>query len=187
MVTRRTAGSPGSEVLQEGDLILQAAGQTVYSMRDLQVAAQSGAVVLEVLRDRQLVQLDVAAQELGSSETDRAVLWAGLLLQAPHRALAVQQGVEPDGVYISLWWKGSPAARYRIRATHRILEVDGQPTPDLDSFLAAVDGKQNGASVRVRTIDLAGQIAAKTLKLDTSFWPTSELRWESEGWVRVAR
>ena len=187
MVTRRTAGSPGSEVLQEGDLILQAGGQTVHSMRDLQVAAQSGSVALEILRDRQLLQLELVAQELGNSETDRVVLWAGLLLQAPHRALAVQQGIEPDGVYISLWWKGSPAARYRIRATHRILEVDGQATPDLDAFLAAVEGKQNGASVRVRTVDLAGKIAAKTLKLDTSFWPTSELKRESGGWVRIAR
>lgn len=57
-------------------------------------------------------------------------------LQAPHRA-AREQGFLPDssGVYISRWHHGSPSHRYGLFALHFIAEVNGQKTPDLETFL----------------------------------------------------
>jgi S1-C subfamily serine protease len=100
------------------------------------------------------------------------------------RALAVQRGVDLTGVYVAWTWYGSPASRYKLRATRRIVAVDGQPTPDLDTFLARVSSLER-ASVRLKTIDLAGRVAVITLKLDPSYWPTVELRRSPKGWTRI--
>jgi pro-apoptotic serine protease NMA111 len=58
--------------------------------------------------------------------------------QAPHRAVR-ELGFMPKegaGVFISRWHHGSPSHRYGLYALHWILELNGQPTPDLDSFVA---------------------------------------------------
>lgn len=61
------------------------------------------------------------------------------LLQEPHRA--VRDGgflPESHGVFISRWHHGSPAHRYGLYALQFVQEVNGIPTPDLDSFVKAV-------------------------------------------------
>ena len=81
---------------------------------------------------------------------------------------------------------GSPATRYGLWAGRRIVEVDGQPTPDLDAFLARVRDKADRASVRLRTVTWNGSVEVITLKLDKHYWPAYELRRGPEGWSRVA-
>ena len=117
--------------------------------------------------------------------TTRAVLWAGALLQAPHPVLAAQYRIEPGGVYVSRHWFGSPATRYRLEATQRIVEVDGTPVSDLDGFLARVADKRDGEAVRLETVDLDGRPTVLTLKLDLEYWPTYELRRTPQGWERI--
>jgi S1-C subfamily serine protease len=88
------------------------------------------------------------------------------------------------GVYVSRFWYGSPANRYGLRATRRILEIDGKPTPNLDAFLEAVSSKRDRGSVRIKAVDLDGAIEVTTLKLDLEFWPTYELVRDADGWHR---
>ena len=83
---------------------------------------------------------NLATAALRGADIDRVLVWAGAILQAPHRALAAQRGVAPDGVFVAFFLYGSPATRYGLWAGRRIVEVDGKPTPDLDAFLAAVGG-----------------------------------------------
>ena len=116
--------------------------------------------------------------------TERALLWAGALLQDPHRALQVQWGFPKEGVYVARFWFGSPADRYGLRAARRILSVDGKPTPDLDHFLEAVADKPDRGAVRIKSQGLDGKIDVTTLKLDLEFWPTYEFERGPEGWVR---
>jgi S1-C subfamily serine protease len=118
---------------------------------------------------------------------DRVLLWAGALLHAPHSPIASDLGVEPEGVYVSWSWFGSPASRYQLRPTHRILEVDGTPTPTLAAFEAAVAGRPDRGAVRLKTVDLDGKPQVITLKLDLQYWPTAELRVTDAGWERVER
>lgn len=56
--------------------------------------------------------------------------------QAPHRA-AREQGFLPEcsGVFISRWHHGSPSHRYGLFALHFVAEVNGQKTPDMETFL----------------------------------------------------
>ena len=80
------------------------------------------------------------------------LMWAGATLHAPHRAMAVQRGIEPSGVFIAFFMYGSPASRYKLWAGRRITEIDGIPVADLDAFIRAVSGRPDGASLRLKTV-----------------------------------
>jgi S1-C subfamily serine protease len=112
-------------------------------------------------------------------------LWAGAILQEPFREIAAQRGLPREGVYVARYWFGSPANRYGLRATRRVLAVDGTRTPDLDAFAAAIAGVPDRGSVRLRTVDLDGRVDVMTLKTDLEYWPTSELRRGQAGWTRT--
>jgi S1-C subfamily serine protease len=98
--------------------------------------------------------------------------------------MSMQRGVVPSGVYVAFYAFGSPATRYRLFPGRRIVEVDGQPTPDLDAFLRAVAGKPDHAAVRLRTLSWNNVPEVITLKLDRHYWPTSEIVRTATGWDR---
>ena len=98
--------------------------------------------------------------------------------------MAAQRGIEPTGVYIAFFSYGSPATRYGLWAGRRIVAVDGTETPDLQSVVDVIRGKQDRASVRVRTVTWNGAVEVITLKLDNQYWPAYEIRHTEDGWVR---
>ncbi len=186
-VVRRQSGTPAWTALLEGDLILAVNDELIAKARDLELAAVEGEVVLTVLRDGKFQTVPITFAPADSAGIQRAVLWGGALLHAPHRALAADYGNPPVGVYVAWFWSGSPASRYGLSATQRIVEVDGIPTPTLDAFLEVVKGREDRGAVRLRIVDLDGKPQVVTLKLDLAYWPTAELRVGEGGWERVAR
>jgi len=183
-VVRRAADVPAAHELQEGDLLLAVDGKPVTRVRELESSLRGDSVVLTLLRDGEAIERTVPTHMLPGGGTGRALLWAGALLQEPHRAVATQRGIPREGVYVVWFAWGSPAHRYGLGATRRIVAVDGQATPDLDRFLAAVGTKPDRGAVRLHTEDLEGRRDVITLKLDLQYWPTSDLRREPAGWVR---
>jgi S1-C subfamily serine protease len=188
-VLRLAADAPAARLLQEGDLLLAVDGQPVVRVREIEraVAQAGGEVEIQLLRDGEERTLQVPTQELSGGGTRRALLWAGALLQEPHEAIATQRSLPRAGVYVAWFFWGSPAHRHRLEATRRILAVDGTETPDLDAFLAAVGGRPDRGSIRLRTVDLDGKVEVITLKLDLQYWPTWELATTPDGWARSAR
>ena len=184
-VARITGGAPASRVLQQGDLLLAVDGATVTSFRDVERAvADREQTKVTVWRGSGEITLDVPTTALSGVDVDRVVQWAGATLHAPHRAMSQQRGVAPVGVYVAFFSYGSPATRYRLFPGRRIVEVDGQPTPDLDAFLKVVAGRPDRSSLRLRTLTWNNVPEVITLKLDRQYWPTSELVRTPQGWDR---
>jgi S1-C subfamily serine protease len=184
-VERVVAGSPAATALRPGDLLLAVNGQTVNRFREVERATQAATLAVTVLRDGAEQTLEVATVPLGGRDIDRLLLWAGAVLHAPHRAMSVQRGIPPEGVFVAYFAYGSPATRYKLYAGRRIVAVDGHATPDLDSFIAAVRGRPDRSAVRLQTVTWNGVIEVITLKLDLHYWPTYELERTVAGWERL--
>jgi S1-C subfamily serine protease len=140
---------------------------------------------VKVLRNGQILDLNIPTSPAGGLGVVRVLQWQGALLHKPHFDLAAQRGIESTGVYISFYAYGSPASRYGLRATRRILQVDSKPTPDLDSFMAAVAGKADGDSVRIQTVALDNQVHVNTLKINNHYWPTNIFQLTNGNWERT--
>ena len=186
-VTRVAAGSGAARVLQEGDLLLAVNGVTLNRFREVEEATQSPRVQVTVLRDGAEKVVDVDTAALRGEDIDRLLLWAGAVLHAPHRAMTIQRSIRPEGVFVAYFAYGSPSTRYGLFAGRRIVEVDGRPTPDLDAFIAAVRGRADRSSVRLKTVTWNGSTGVTTLKLDQNYWPAYDLRRNPRGeWERKA-
>jgi S1-C subfamily serine protease len=186
-IDRLVAGSPAAAEFQPGDLILAIDGAVVDRFREVERAVQKASVDVTIWRDGAEKTLQLSPVALNGRDVDRILIWAGAILQAPHRALALQRGISPQGVFVAFYEYGSPASHYGLYASRRITEVDGQETPDLDAFIAAVSGKADHGAVRLKTVSWNGQTDVITLKLDRHYWPSYELDRQADGsWKRTA-
>jgi S1-C subfamily serine protease len=185
-VSRIVAGTPAAELLRNGDMILAVDGQIVTTFRELERSVQKPMVELTVWRDGAELNLETGTVALDGEGITRAISWAGALLQDPHRAMAAQRGIERTGVYVAFFSYGSPATRYGLWAGRRIVAVDDTATPDLQSFVDAVRGKEDQTSVRLKTVTWNGAVQVITLKLDNQYWPAYEIRRTKEGWQRTS-
>ena len=165
-------------------MILAVDGQVVTTFRELERAVQKPQVDLTVWRDGEALELTLGTVPLDGEGITRAVSWAGALLQDPHRAMSAQRGIEPSGVYVAFFNYGSPATRYGLWAGRRIVAVDDQETPDLQTFLEVVKHKDDQESVRIKTVSWNGAVQVITLKLDNQYWPAYEVRHTADGWIR---
>ncbi len=185
-IDRLVAGSPAAGLLAPGDLLLAVDGKVVNSFGDVSAAVRAPQVTLTLWRSGAELTVPLKTVVLSGRDVDRVLIWAGATLQAPHRAMAVQRGIEPQGVFIAFFMYGSPASRYKLWAGRRITEVDGIPVPDLDAFIRAVSGRPDGASLRLKTVSWNDSVEIITVRLDQHYWPAYELHRNETGWRRVS-
>lgn len=184
-ITRLVSGTPASELLKNGDMVLAIDGKVVTSFRELEHAVQKPEVQVTVWRNGEALEIPVRTAALDGMGIDRAISWAGALIQDPHRAMAAQRGVSTDGVYVAYFSYGSPATRYGLWAGRRVVEVNEQPTPDLQAFIDVVKDIDHRESVRLKTVTWNETAEVITLKLDNQYWPAYEIRRTDDGWRRT--
>ena len=184
-ITRIVSGTPASELLKNGDMVLAIDGEVVTSFRELEHAVQKPEVMVTVWRNGEALELPVQTAALDGMGIERAISWAGALIQDPHRAMAAQRGVSTDGVYIAYFSYGSPATRYGLWAGRRVVEVNDVPTPNLQAFIDAVKDIGHRESVRLKTVTWNETAEVITLKLDNQYWPGYEIRRTDDGWRRT--
>jgi membrane-associated protease RseP (regulator of RpoE activity) len=186
-IARITGGAASANMLQQGDLILAVEAAPVAVFRDVERAVvDRPGVAVTLWRGKSELTVQVPTTALTGQDLDRVVQWAGATLHAPHRAMSAQRGVVPQGVYVAMYASGSPATRYRLFPGRRIVQVDGQPTPDLDAFLKVVAGRPDRSSLRLRTVSWNNVPEVITLKLDRAYWPTAQIVRTATGWDRRA-
>jgi S1-C subfamily serine protease len=184
-VSTTVAASPAADFFRSGDILLGIDGQLANTFREVERAVQQPSVEVAVYRDGQEVTGRVGTAVLDGLGIERVVSWAGALVQAPHRELAVQRGVGTGGVYVSFFNFGSPASRSGLFAGRRITAVDGEPTPDLESFVRVATALGDKESVRLNTMSFNDVPEVITMKLDPEYWPSYELRRDGYDWRRV--
>ncbi|MGQ0429088.1 MAG: trypsin-like peptidase domain-containing protein [Gammaproteobacteria bacterium] len=184
-IERLVAGTPAARLLARGDLLLAVDGKVVNSFAEASAAVGAPEVVLTLWRSGQELTVMLPTVALSGRDIDRVLVWAGATLQAPHRAMAAQRGIEPAGVFVAFFMYGSPASRYKLWAGRRITDVDGVPVPDLDAFILAVAGRPDRSSLRLRTVNWNESVEVITLKLDRHYWPAYELTRTEAGWRRT--
>ena len=184
-ITRLVADTDAAKLLENGDIVLAIDGNVVTSYRALENAVQKPEVVVTVWRNDAVQDLTIQTAELSGRGIDRAVSWAGALLQDPHRAMAAQRGIGTDGVYVAYFSYGSPATRYGLWAGRRVVEVNETATPSLQAFIDAVKDIEHRESVRLKTVTWNGTAEVITLKLDNQYWPAYEIRRKDNGWRRT--
>lgn len=70
----------------------------------------------------------------------------------------------------------SPTATHpQLYALNWILEVDGQKTPDLETFVQVIRSLPGDRFARVKLCHLDSKPKVITIKPDLLYWPTSEL------------
>jgi pro-apoptotic serine protease NMA111 len=184
-VIRTVGGSPAASLLQPGDLVLALDGKVATEFREVeQATADRPEVRVTVWRGGGEQTLTVPTVALSGAGLERVVQWAGATLQAPFQEMRAQRGIPPVGIYVDYFAYGSPAARYGLYPGRRIVQVDGQPTPDLDTFIRAVAGRADRSSLRLTTITWNNAADVITLKLDKHYWPAYELLRTPDGWTR---
>ena len=185
-VARIVAGSPAADKLRNGDMVLAVDGNVVTSYRALEKAVQKPEVTVTVWRDGESLDITLATAALSGRGIDHAVAWAGALLQNPHRPMAAQRGINPNGVYVAFFSYGSPATRYGLWAGRRVVAIDDIPVTDLEAFVDVIAEKQDAESVRVTTVTWNEAIEVITLKPDNQYWPAYEVRRSDDnGWMRT--
>jgi S1-C subfamily serine protease len=183
-VSTTVASTPASEFFRSGDILLSIDGELANTFREVEQAAQKPKVEVTVFRDGSEVTGEVDTVALDGIGIDRVVAWAGALLQAPHRELAVQRGVGTGGVYVSYFNFGSPASRYGLYAGRRIVALNGEPTPDLDTFVKVAATLGDDQAVRLNTVSLNDVPEVITMRLDPEYWPAYELTRDGYDWHR---
>ncbi len=174
VVARTVRTAPARDVLLPGDLILEANGSFVREPWEVEDLISDGAVQLTVLRDGKELGVRVEPHLLATTETDRVLIWAGAVLQDVPPWLPAQRGTPETGVYVSWYWYGTPAGRYGLRPSWRIVAVNDTQVDNLEAFVAALGDP--AASVRLTYVDLKGREKVLTLKPNPEAWPTEDLR-----------
>ncbi|XP_051117293.1 protease Do-like 7 isoform X2 [Andrographis paniculata] len=186
------AGSKAENLLEQGDMVLAINKEPVTCFHDIEDACQrldhsngienDGKLTMTIFRQGREIDLVVGTDVRDGNGTTRAINWCGCIVQDPHSAVRAL-GFLPEeghGVYVARWCHGSPVHRYGLYALQWIVEVNGEPTPDLDAFVAVTKEIEHGEFVRVRTVHLNGKPRVLTLKQDLHYWPTWELRFDPE-------
>ncbi|HEX5421751.1 MAG TPA: trypsin-like peptidase domain-containing protein [Gammaproteobacteria bacterium] len=185
-VASTVAGSPAAKFFRSGDILLSVDGELANTFEEVERLSQAADVNVTIERDGREIEKQIPTVALSGRGVERIVLWAGALVQSPHRALAAQRGVKPTGVYVSYFNFGSPASRAGLYAGRRIVAIDGKPTPDLDSFIAVVKGLGRPEAVRLKTVDWNDVPEVITLEPDPLYWPSYELERAGYDWRRIA-
>jgi len=185
VVRRLVSNTDAAAKLKTGDLLIAVNNHVLTTFKEVEAITQKegdNPLELTVLRKQSILNVSVATVLLDGTGTERIVFWAGGHFQNTHRAVA-QLGIVSEGVYCSRWHYGSPAHKYGLRATWWVVEINGIPTPNLDTFLNVVKDFQDDAFVRVKLLGLQDKVNVITIKMDLTYYPTYTLtRVDSRKW-----
>lgn len=186
-VERVWTGSEAAAALRPSDLVLTLDGSALTRIAQVGVAERStGLVPLRVQRGDGELDVSVSPLPLDGDGVDRVLSWAGMIVHDAHPEVSAEHDNDGSGAYVAWLWYGSPASRYGLRPTRRVVAVNGVETPDLEAFAGVVRSLAADAPVRLTMRDLDDRMEVATLRLDPHYWPAAMLSRVDGRWVRSA-
>ncbi|KAK0627769.1 serine protease-like protein [Immersiella caudata] len=190
MVTKRTFEREEQEgdALLEGDILLTLKDKLITKISELDVMYSHEVLDATIVRDCQELHLKLPTVAAHDVETSHAVSFCGAILHRPHHAVRQQISKLFSEVYVSARTRGSPAYQYGLAPTNFITHVNGKPTPDLESFIAAVVKIPDNTYFRLRAMTFDSVPWVVTMKKNEHYFPTVELIKDPNeecGWRRV--
>lgn len=186
MVRKTDAGH--DDGLKEGDIILTLEGKLVTRVAHLDIMYDRETLDAVILRKRKELHLTLRTVATNEIETDRAVLFCGAILHAPHHAVRQQISKIHSDVYISGRMRGSPAYMYGLAPTNFITAVNGVSTLDLDAFVLEVNKVPDNTYFRLKVVTFDNVPWVATMKKNEHYFPTMEFIKDDSadrGWRRL--
>ncbi|EQL03425.1 Peptidase cysteine/serine, trypsin-like protein [Ophiocordyceps sinensis CO18] len=189
MVSKRTFERGQHPVsLLEGDIVLTLDGKICTTISDFDVMYSRELLDAIIVRECEELHLQLPTVAADDMETDHAVSFCGAVLHRPHQAVRQQISKLHSEVYVSSRIRGSPAYQYGVAPTNFITHVNGRPTPDLGSFIAATRKIPDNTYFRLKAVTFDSVPWVITMKKNDHYFPTME--WvkdgnEACGWRRV--
>ncbi|KAK1252746.1 hypothetical protein MKX08_003933 [Trichoderma sp. CBMAI-0020] len=189
MVSKRTFERVNHPVsLLEGDVVLTLNGKICTTISDFDVMYSNEVLDAVVVRNCEEMHLQLPTVLADDMETHHAVSFCGAILHRPHLAVRQQISKLHSEVYVSSRIRGSPAYQYGLAPTNFITHVNGESTPDLDSFIAATRKIPDNTYFRIKAVTFDSVPWVITMKKNDHYFPTME--WikdgnEPCGWRRV--
>jgi hypothetical protein len=123
--------------LLEGDIVLTLNGKVCTTISDFDIMYSHEFLDAVIVRECKEIELQLPTVSADDLETDHAVSFCGAIFHRPHQAVRQQISKLHSEVYVSSRIRGSPAYQYGVAPTNFVTHVNGEPTPDLPSFIAA--------------------------------------------------
>ena len=96
-------------------------------------------------------------------------------LNGKFEGIGVRFNIMKDTIMVVSTIAGGPSEKLGIMSGDRIVEVDGRPTTTVAAFLDAVRDQKDGATVKIKHIDLKGSVHISHLRVDLKYWPTYDI------------
>lgn len=172
--------------LKFGDIVLTVNDKLVTSMRDLSPMYTSKSLNFQVVRDLEILTLEVPTVDTTSIDTSRVLFWCGALIQEPHNAVHQLMEKIPSRVYVTRKNPGGPMSQYGILTSVFITHVNDQETQDLETFIKITDTIPDNTYVKLRLVSFDHVPGAISMKTNYHYFPTQELKKNPSGeWEEV--
>ncbi|KAL7753110.1 hypothetical protein RI367_001562 [Sorochytrium milnesiophthora] len=183
-VRRIEAGLECDGLFKDNDLLLEVNGRVITKLSDMDVMYHERQLELVIVRAKKVKRVTVQTSPMDTSGTRRFVVWAGALIQEPHKAVRQQSKRIHSGCYISGRSRGSPSM-YGMAPTQWVTHINDQPTPNLDALIAAVRDGKTGEYVRVKLLSFDNVPSVISIKINNHYFPAMEMRQDKSvptGW-----
>lgn len=150
--------------LQANDVLLSLNNKLVTDMFPFAALYDEPTLPATIVRAGKEMDVQVPTVSVANLEPDRVAFFQGTYLQKPHMAVRQSVSKMPSEVYIGGVSSGSPAGLYDVDAVMFITEVNDIETPDLDSFLEAVNKIPDNTFFRLSVVTFSLIPKTYTLK-----------------------
>ena len=164
-----------AEVFHTGDVILAVDDVHVYEFSDLKAQLQEKKeVTVTFLRASNVMTKQVKTKEYPFQEFRKIINWQGMVLHEPMRSFNVMTKLKHGCVYIADINAGSPAQKANAALNYCIASVDGQDTPDLETFLIEVKKRSSQDIIKLKIVGIQAEYMRHiNIRPDHHYWYTT--------------